>query len=136
MPKTRTDIFFDTNILVYSASETPKTMISERLLRGGGVVSVQVLNEFTAVARRKLGFTFAEVRQVIEAVHATSRIVPMTLETHTCGLDIAERYALNVYDGLILAAAALAGCRTVYTEDMQDGLVVGAVTVKNPYIAL
>lgn len=135
MPKTRTDVFLDTNVLVYSASENPKCMASERLLRRGGTVSVQVLNEFAAVARRKLGFTITEVRHVLAAVLATCIVVPVTIETHERGLDIAERYSLNVYDGLILAAAALAGCGVVYSDDMHDGLVAGGVTVRNPYAA-
>lgn len=108
-------------------------MASERLLREGGVVSVQVLNEFAAVSRRKLGFTITEVRHVIEAVRATSIVVPVTLETHERGLEIAERFKLNVYDEMILAAAALAACGTVYSEDMHDGLVVDGLTIRNPY---
>lgn len=134
MPRTRADVFFDTNVIVYAASQDEKTAVSERLLRQGGVVSVQVLNEFAAVARRKLGFTFEEIRHVLEGVRATCAVVPVAIETHERGLEIAERYALNVYDGLILAAAELARCGLVYSEDMRDGLVIGSIVVRNPYV--
>jgi predicted nucleic acid-binding protein len=57
----------------------------------------------------------------------------MTIETHDRGLELAERYQLNVYDGTIVAAAQLAGCKILYSEDMHDGLVIGGLTLRNPY---
>jgi predicted nucleic acid-binding protein len=46
---------------------------------------------------------------------------------------LAERYQLGVYDGMIVAAALVAGCTTLYSEDMHDGLVIDQLTIRNPY---
>jgi predicted nucleic acid-binding protein len=60
-------------------------------------------------------------------------VVPVTEETHVRGLVLAERYQLGLYDGMIVAAALLAGCTTLYSEDMHDGLVIDRLTICNPY---
>lgn len=128
------EAFFDSNILVYlTDSESGKAGTTEDLLARGGTVSVQVLNEFTNVAQRKVLLTWAETRDLLGTFRATLNVVPLTLDVHDRGLTIAERYKLNVYDGMIVAAAQLAGCRVLYSEDMQDGLVIDGVTVRNPY---
>ncbi len=50
-------VFFDTNVLVYIASADPlRSARAGALLREGGVVSVQVLNELVSVLRRKFRF--------------------------------------------------------------------------------
>jgi predicted nucleic acid-binding protein len=131
---TGSDCFFDTNIIGYFASvSAEKARISARLLKGGGVVSVQVLNEFANFTLRKRELTFAEIKEVLSAVRATCSVVPLTLETHERALVIAERYKLHLYDTMIVAAALLAGCTTLYTEDLLDGLVIDGLTVRNPY---
>ena len=128
------EIFFDTNVLMYFAStEAVKAQRSDELLRAGGVVSVQVLNEFAASARRKYALPWASIRVVLAAVRATCAVVPLTETTHELGLMLAERHVLNVYDGMIVAAAQLAGCKTLYSEDMHDGLVIDQLTIRNPY---
>ncbi len=62
-------------------------------------------------------------------------VVPLTVDTHDRGLALAERYQLSLYDGMIVAAAQLAGCTTLYSEDMHDGLVIDGLTIRNPYRA-
>jgi predicted nucleic acid-binding protein len=49
------------------------------------------------------------------------------------GLALAERCKLSVHDGMIVAAAQLAGCTILYSEDMHDGLVIDRLTIRNPY---
>ncbi len=126
--------FFDTNIVVYFVTEDiEKAQRSKELLTGGGVISVQVLNEFARVARGKRKLSFAEVRISLEAVRSTCDVVDLTVETHERGLAIAERYQLQIFDSMIVAAALLAGCTTLYSEDMHDGLVIDGLTIRNPY---
>jgi predicted nucleic acid-binding protein len=60
-------------------------------------------------------------------------VVPVTEETHVLGLALAARYSLSLYDGMIVAAAQLAGCTVLYSEDMHDGLVIDRLTIRNPY---
>jgi predicted nucleic acid-binding protein len=128
------EAFFDTNVLVHLTEENQeRSSRSEDILAGGGVISVQVLNEFTAVARRKLHLGWPETREFLDIFRATLNVVPLTIETHELGLALASRHGFNVYDGMIVAAAQLAGCTTLYTEDMHDGLVIDRLTIRNPY---
>jgi predicted nucleic acid-binding protein len=127
--------FFDTNVLLYLLSgEDAKADRAEVLIAGGGVVSVQVLNEFAAVASRKLRMAWPEVREILAQVRAVCRVVPLDVETHDGGLNLAERWRLPFYDALILASALRAGCRVLYSEDFQDGqLFEKQMTVRNPF---
>ena len=129
--------FFDTNVVLYLLSaDTAKADRAEELLALGGKISVQVLNEFVAVASRKLRMPLTEVREVLDQVRAVCAVEPMTIETHERALGIAERYGLSIYDSLIVSAALLAGCTTLHSEDMQDSQVIDRqVTIRNPFKA-
>ena len=129
------DRFFDTNVLLYLLSdEEAKADVAEAELAKGGVVSVQVLNEFAAVASRKLKMSVAEIREVEEAIRAVCRVVPLTEETHDRGLQIMDRYGLSLHDAMIPASALLAGCGTILSEDMQDGKRFDGLTeIRNPF---
>jgi predicted nucleic acid-binding protein len=86
-----TKAFFDTNVLLYLLSgDTDQADRAEAVLARGGTISVQVLNEFAAVASRKLGLSYPEIREVLEPIRAVCTIEPLTLETHDIGLHIAE----------------------------------------------
>ena len=133
------DVFFDTNVVVYTLSGDPlKAALSEQLLRAGGVISVQVLNEITRVARdkRKMGKSWPEVHVILAGVRAKCAVVPLTLQVHQRGLGFAERYQFGIFDSMILAAAVLTGCTTLYSEDMNDGQVIDGLTIRNPYAGL
>lgn len=127
--------FFDTNVLLYLLSADEATADrAESELSAGGVVSVQVLNEFAAVASRKLAMTIAEIREVLAPIRAVCTVVPIGEETHDVGLELAERYGLSIFDAMIIASALLAGCETVVSEDMQDGQVFeGRLAIRNPF---
>lgn len=129
--------FFDTNVLLYLLSaDTAKADRAEDLLALGGTISVQVLNEFVAVASRKLRMPLAEVREMLDQVRAVCAVEPMTVETHERALTIAERYGVSIDDALIVAAALLAGCTTLHSEDMQDGQVIDRqLTIRHPFAA-
>jgi predicted nucleic acid-binding protein len=131
-----TSVFFDTNVLLHGFSEdVAKATASEDVIRGGGVISVQVMNEFASAGRRKLGLNWIVLRDILREYRQNFTVVPLTLDTHERGVQLAERHQLNVYDGMIVAAAQLAGCRTLYSEDMHDGLVIEGLTIRNPYRA-
>lgn len=134
MPMTKTDVFFDTNVVVYAlVGNTPLAGRSWTALRAGGTISVQVLNECANTLRRKFSFEWLDVAEACEQLRELCEVVPLTEENHARGLALAERYQLSVYDGMIVAAAQLAGCKTLYSEDLQDGLVIDGLTVRNPY---
>jgi len=127
--------FFDTNVLLYLLSaDQDKADRAEAALAAGGSVSVQVLNEFALVASRKLGMPIREIREALAAIRAVCRVEPVSEDTHDLGLQVAERHGLSVYDSMIVASALLAGCKSLLTEDMQDGQTFdGRLKVRNPF---
>ena len=54
---------------------------------------------------------------------------------HGRAVEIAEQHLLGMYDALIVAAAELAGCDVLYTEDLNHGQRIGRVVVRNPFKA-
>jgi len=128
--------FFDTNVLIYSVAENdPRGDAAEALLANGGIVSVHVLNEFVAVARRKLGMSWTDVTEALDAIRTLCPSpVSITVETHDAALRIAQQYGYHIYDALVAAAALEANCEMLYTEDMQDGQVIDdQLTIRNPF---
>jgi predicted nucleic acid-binding protein len=93
------------------------------------------LNEFANVARRKLGMGWGEVREAIAAIRAFCPVVlALDLETHEEALRLAERYDCAMYDALIVASALQASAETLWSEDMQHGMVIdGRLRIVNPF---
>lgn len=135
MAKDKPHAFFDTNVLIYAfAKGDRRAHVAEALLAGGGFVSVQILNEFVSVAVRKLSMPWADVLDGLAAIRALCQPpVPLTIKVHEAGLVIAQKYGYHIYDSLVLAAAEVVGCDTVYSEDLQDGQQIGGVTIQNPF---
>jgi predicted nucleic acid-binding protein len=129
--------FFDTNVLVYIASGDPeKADRAEAIIGTGGVISVQVLNELTNIARRKMKLTWSDTRRFLSMLRDLLSVNPITVETHETGLALAERYNLSLYDAMIAASALLAGCDTLWSEDMQHGMALDArLRIVNPFRA-
>jgi predicted nucleic acid-binding protein len=130
----RGEAFIDTNVLVYFTGRGNKSSTAETLIIGGATISVQVLNELTLVLRRKHEYSWQEIREVLSFLQGLLSVTALTIDTHELGLSLAERYRLRLYDSLLLAAALQAGCKTFWSEDMQDGLVLeDMLTVRNPF---
>ncbi|MGQ3353834.1 MAG: PIN domain-containing protein [Phreatobacter sp.] len=128
--------FIDTNVLIYlAAAEEAKADRAEELLRAGGIVSVQVLNEFVSVARRKTALRLEDIRTILDVVRGFCEVTPLDLATHDLALDICGRFGLSIDDSLIVAAAARAGATTLWTEDLQHGQTIAGVTIANPFTA-
>ena len=127
--------FFDSNILLYIAgSDTAKAARAEALVADGGTISVQVLNEITNVARRKMLLDWRETHLLLDTVRGLLDVIPLTIEIHESGLALAERYKLSIYDAMIVAAALNAGCVTLWSEDMQHGLLISdRLRIRNPF---
>jgi predicted nucleic acid-binding protein len=130
-----TKTFIDTNILLYLFStDSRKADRAEAIVHKGGLISVQVLNEMTNVALRKMAMSWQEIDEALGLIRALCPVVPLTVDTHDTGRRVAERYRLGVYDAMIVAAALLAGCRILYSEDMHAGLLVDKrLHVVNPF---
>lgn len=129
-------VFFDTNVILYATgNDDPFRRRALNLLDAGGLISVQVLNETASVLRRKHQYDWPRLASFIAAVRAKCDVVPVSIATHERGLAYAERYTLSLYDSMIVAAAVLAGCETLYSEDMHHGLVIDGLTICNPFKA-
>lgn len=133
MPANR--VFVDSNVLLYLLSlDTGKAQCAESILRAGGRVSVQVLNEMANVMRKKFEMSWLEVTNVLRLIRSLCPVCPLTLEIHEEGMRLAERYGLSVYDSQIVAAALSSGCRILYSEDMHHGLEVeSSLKICNPF---
>lgn len=130
------DAFLDSNVLLYLvAADMAKAARATQLVEAGGVISVQILNEFANVATRKFAMKYPEVREMLSAVRTFCAVVPLTLETHELGLALAERYRFRIFDGVVVATALLTRCTTLYTEDLQHGQKIEGLTIRNPFSA-
>ena len=127
--------FFDSNILIYALGEDRRTGRAQDLLYAGGAISVQCLNEVAAVMRGKQGLAWSDVEMGLKAIRELcAPIITLDENIHAVGISLAQRHRLSVYDGMIVAAALAAGCDILWSEDMQDGLVVdGRLRVVNPF---
>jgi predicted nucleic acid-binding protein len=127
--------FLDSNVLLHLASvDAEKADKAEAALRGGGAISVQVLNEVANVARRKMGMSWDEAHAFLDALRGLLAVHSVTVETHETGLALAERYGFSVFDAMIVASALLAGCDTLLSEEMQGGMTpVEGLNIVNPF---
>lgn len=127
--------FLDSNVLIYAFTTDPRAAAAQRLLEHGCAISVQGLNEFATVARRKLAMSWVELRDALAAIRTVCpTVLPIDLDTHAAALDIAERRGYALFDALVVASALRAGCRTLWSEDMQHGAVIdGRLTIANPF---
>ena len=131
--------FLDTNVLLYASLQPDHRSDAARaLLARRCWISVQVLNEFANVARRKLVRSWPEIARALAAVRRLcAPPLPLTVATHEAAIAIAERSGYGLYDALIIAAALQGGCTTLFSEDLHDGEVIeGRLTIRNPFVQL
>ena len=137
-------VFVDTNILVYAYDETDtiRGPVAERILRGlwssdRGVVSTQVLQEFYAVATKKIKkpLTHREARQIV-ADYSEWCVMHTDPQLLVSASALAEKHQLSWWDSLIIEAALRSGATTLLSEDLQDGRTFGTLTIGNPFAGL
>ena len=129
------DSFFDTSVLLYLLSADPaKADRVEQLLENRGTISAQVLNEFAAVALRKLKMSVSEVREVLDGIRSVCSVEPISVLTHERGLAVHERYRFSFYDSVLVATALMAGSKVLFSEDMQHAqLIDKQLRIVNPF---
>jgi predicted nucleic acid-binding protein len=128
--------FFDTNVLIYAAiGEDWRSARAEEFLYAGGTISVQVLNEFVSVARRKLQTPWTDVKAALRWIRILlPDPISLTISAHEDAIRIAEHYGFQIYDALVVASALEADCDVLYSEDFQDGQVIeGKLMIRNPF---
>jgi predicted nucleic acid-binding protein len=127
--------FFGTGMLVYAQQMDGKGDRARALFAGGGKLSVQVLNEFTAVSRRKQRRDWREIDEAVaDVLTIVDPPLPLTLDLHHSARSLAQDHQLSFYDALIVATAIKAGCDTLFSEDMQHGRSIGGLAIVNPFL--
>jgi predicted nucleic acid-binding protein len=131
--------FVDTNVLVYAddLDAGPKREAARALLRqivpsGEAVLSLQVLQEYFAVATRRLGLPAEAARDRVEALSQLEVFTPRVGDL-LAAIDLQRLHSLSIWDALVVRAALVSGCRTLYTEDLQHGRRFEALEVVNPF---
>ncbi len=127
--------FLDTNVLIYAfASNDERAAKAEALLAAGGLISIQVLNEFVSVCRNKLKLNWTQIESARDIVkNLLDPPIPLTLDLHESAVVLTRTNGLAFYDSLIVAAALSANCDTLYSEDMQHGQRIDGITIRNPF---
>jgi predicted nucleic acid-binding protein len=136
-------VFIDTNVLIYWVDDSTRADRVEQLLAQQSVISVQVLNEFANVLRRKRAMPLEDIQMLCTTLTDTCEVIDLSLRTHQTALALMARYNLSVYDANIVAAVALSDCAILYSEDMQDGLNIKLpaptnahpLVIRNPFLA-
>ena len=132
--------FVDTNILMYAHDtsagakhERARTLIEELWRDRSGVVSTQVLQELSVNLRRKAGRPLdVKATREIVADYLTWQVIVNRGESILEALDLEARYRISFWDALVLQAAQTSGAEVLYSEDLSDGQMYGAVRVVNP----
>ena len=131
--------FLDTNILVYTDDhDAPDKraraldLVAEQRAAGSGVISTQVLQEYFAVATRKLGVPAAIARRKVE-LFARHQLIVLGLDHILPAIDLTRLHSIAFWDALIVQAAKAAHCSRLYTEDLQHGGAVDGLEIVNPF---
>lgn len=129
--------FLDTNVLVYAFTTDRRAAAARVLLARRCVISVQVLNEFANVARRKLGMTWQEVRESVASITTLCpTVLAVEMKIHREGVRIAEQHGYNFFDALMIAAALEANAEILWSEDMHHGMIIDdLLEITNPFLA-
>ena len=133
--------FIDTNVLIYWVDDSARADTVEQLLAGESVISVQVLNEFANVLRKKRAMPLADIQLLSNTLINSCEVYDLSVRTHQSALALMGRYKLSLYDANSVAAAGLSNCAVLYSEDMQDGLNIklpepggaSALSIRNPF---
>jgi len=128
--------FADTNIAVYTLDATDqKRRQALAVMRQRPVISTQIVNEFLNVMLGKRQLERARAYRLARILMRRCEVIAVTPDITDLSMTIGERYQLSHWDSLIVAAALVAGCDTLYSEDVQDGQVFeGRLTLKNPFV--
>jgi predicted nucleic acid-binding protein len=135
--------FLDSNIFIYAYDqrEPVKQSIADNLIRGlaisgEAVISYQVIHEFFnwALVKGPVKMPQEEAQRYLTVTFRSMHIVASSASLVSDAIGIHQRYRLSWYDSLIVAAAQQAGCKLLYSEDLQHGQQFGTVTIHNPFL--
>jgi predicted nucleic acid-binding protein len=131
--------FVDSNVLVYADDRgagpkryQARKLIQEVMRAKTGVLSLQILQEYFAVATKKLGISATGARRRVELLGRLDVVILGTQDL-LAAIDLHRLHGLSIWDSLVVRAALNAGCRVLYSEDLQDGRRFDGLQVVNPF---
>jgi predicted nucleic acid-binding protein len=131
------DKFVDTNLLVYLLADDERADKLHELFSSAFndiILSTQILGELYSVLTRKKLKTHREAKLIIEELIFNFEVLPVRDSNVISALNISEEYGFSYWDSLVVATAIDAGCKFLYTEDLQHGQVIGGkLKVTNPF---
>jgi predicted nucleic acid-binding protein len=137
-------IFIDSNIWLYrflaDQEPNPQEDVRKRKIAvsltnlENIIVSTQVINEISSVLKRKVNFSEIQISQLIKEFEEQCQVIDVTTSILKRASQLRMNYNLSFWDGLIVASALSANANILYSEDMQDGLIVDhQLTIINPF---
>jgi predicted nucleic acid-binding protein len=131
--------FFDTNVIVYGDDKSAPAkqrhaldLLAEHRRAGTGVVSLQVLQEYFVTVTRKLHVEPSVARRKVELLAEFHVAVPQ-LSDVLAAIDLHRLHGFSFWDALILRMAQQAGCKVLFSEDLQETRQVEGIHVVNPF---
>ena len=132
----RDKVFLDTNIILYAISteDNDKHSIAKPIVLSESTISAQVINESSVNLIKKLKFTEEMVQKFINSAYQRFNVIELSRNVFIRASELRKQYNFSYYDSVIVAAALIANCNILYSEDMQDGLIVdNLLTIVNPF---
>lgn len=138
MKQMKDSVFIDTNIILYSYSQTEieKAKIANKLIFDAQIciVSNQVINETINILYKKYKLQSEQIEDVILELDNSFKICSFSIKTQVKALRIKEKYKYQYYDSLIIATAIESGCSILYSEDMQHNQnIENKIVIINPF---
>jgi predicted nucleic acid-binding protein len=132
--------FFDSNIWLYAFStdrkEESKRLLAKQLISEEKyiTISTQVINEVSYNLRKKHKIDEQSLLNLIISFYAKYPIISFNLDILESASHLRTQYHVSFWDSLIIASAVYSGANTLYSEDMQNGLIVTKkLTIVNPF---
>lgn len=135
-------IAFDANVLVYAYADQSsekykraREAIDRGMRSGVAILPLQTLAEFSNVAMRRYRTSPDDVNRILRALHGVAPVEAATELDLAAALDAVRDHKLSFWDAMLWATAARIGATHLFSEDFQDGRVLGPVRFVNPFAA-
>jgi predicted nucleic acid-binding protein len=132
-------VAFDTNIPVYAegVNGEDRKQRANRILADTSaddlVLPAQALAELFTVRTRKARWPAAKARAAVLSWHDACLVADTTSSVMLEAMDLSAMHQYSLWESVMLAATAQAGCRTLLSEDMQPGFIWRGVEIRNPF---
>jgi len=133
--------FLDSNIWLYAFTKTPekehkrkRRLAKKTIGESNVVISGQVINETCVNLIKKADLSEEAIQALISSFYGKYSVVEIEKNVLIHASQLREKYSFAFWDSIIVSAALSAGCKTLYSEDMQDGLEIeGSLRIVNPF---